>query len=86
MPRKTLKPDRPNEAKDAPPEWQEAIKNRSLEQEVSEDDVVKYGLYYEFKVQKEIDEIREAQKAVRDGIKESNELLKELIKEMKKKK
>lgn len=86
MAKRLLKPTRPNEAKDAPKEWQEAIKARAIQEGVTEDEIVRFGLYYDFKVKEELDKVRDTQKETRDLIKANNELMKDMIKELKKKK
>ena len=70
--------------KDVEPEWRDAVKRRAVQQEVDEDEVIRFGLHYDFKREREGKEIKEIQKELRDLQKENEKTLKSILKELKK--
>ena len=60
--------------KDVPKEWRQIVKDRALEQEVTEDEVIRWGIYHDFKKAKKDEELQEERLSV----------LKEILTELKK--
>lgn len=57
--------------KDVDKEWQEHVKRRAVEQNVTEDEVIRYGLHFDFKAKKREEETLEVLKAIRDELKKA---------------
>ena len=76
--------------KDVEPEWRDAVKRRAVQQEVDENEVIRFGLHYDFKAKAEEKaektELKALQKEVRDIQKENEKTLKSILKELEKKK
>lgn len=69
MPDKKPKKPYKYKAEDVDKEWQAHVKARALEQEVSEDEVIRFGLHYNFKAKKREDETLSVLKEIRDELK-----------------
>jgi len=57
--------------KDVTKEWQQAVQDRAKEQDVSEDDVVRFGIHHDFKKERVEAERLSVLREIRDELKKA---------------